>query len=140
VRVQLDVEEIFGVGNAGEEGGGEGGEEEEGGDGGGGEAGGLHCWEWGPRRWWGGRGGCVAFWVELGSWIRDKTSSAGCGEFIPQGGILLFSGRSSGTAINRCTRYGNPQGCPSDTHKIKVSIVQLEDLRGFGRDGRAIAI
>jgi len=52
------------------------------------------------------------------------------GIYIPQDGILLFSGRSSGTAINRCTRYGNPQGCPSDTHKIKISIVHLEDLRG----------
>ncbi len=44
MRVQLDVKEVFGVGDAGEEGGGEGGEEEEGGDGGGGEAGGLHSW------------------------------------------------------------------------------------------------
>ena len=40
VREELDVEEVFGVGDAGEEGGGDGGEEEEFGDGGGGEAGG----------------------------------------------------------------------------------------------------
>lgn len=62
------MEEIFGVGDAGKEGGGEGGEEEEGGDGGAGEAGGLHYWGWGVRRWWGGRGVCVAFWVELVVW------------------------------------------------------------------------
>lgn len=46
MRLQLDVEEVFGVGDAGEEGGGEGGEEEEGGYGCGGEAGGLHCLCW----------------------------------------------------------------------------------------------
>lgn len=72
------MEEVFGVGYAGEEGGGDGGEEEEFGDGGGGEAGGLHGWLWGcggfqlgerrverveegVRRPCGGMGGLVAF-------------------------------------------------------------------------------
>lgn len=98
---------------------------------------------WGVRRWWGGRGVCVAFWVELvvlGSWIRGKISSAGCGEFIPQDGILLFSGRSSGTAINRYTRYGNPQGCPSDTHKVKICNCTPRRPKRLGRESNSICL
>ncbi len=76
--------------------------------GGGGEGGG-DAWHFGSNWWF----GILDTRQNKFSWLW--------GIYIPQDGILLFSGRSSGIAINRYTRYGNPQGCPSDTHKVKIS-------------------
>ncbi len=88
------------------------------------------------RRWWGGRGGCVAFWVELmvGSWIEARQFQLALGNLFRR----TRSGRSSGTAINRYTRYGNPQGCPSDTHKVKISNCTPRRPKRLGRESNSI--
>lgn len=93
--------------------------------GGGGKGGGC-AWHFGSN-WW--------FW-DLG--YEAKQVQLACGGFIPQDGILLFSGRSSGIAINRYTRYGNPQGCPSDTHKVKISNCTPRRPKRLGRESNSI--
>ncbi len=86
------------------------------------------------RRWWEGRGVCVAFRVELvvlGSWIRGKTSSAGCGEFIFRRTEFYFLAEDP------------PESLQIDIHvmeilkavrvtliRLRFPIVHLEDLRG----------